>query len=292
MMGLWRGFVAACARPVDTRPLAVLRILLPLCVVLDLARVASLGLLDDFFRTWEHGGLSTFSGDHWLLGSLGPHAGLLLVGVLGVCMLLVSSGLAVRPALLLGVLAYAQLGHLYPPGDRGIDRIIRVALLVLLFSRSHRRWALGNRLGGRTPEETEPAAPQLVLLWFLVLVYMAAGTSKLIQQPDWLAWSGTPVLYRVLTDPMAGAFDHVAWSGVGLPFFIGGWVTILYEVGAPMLLTRWRHWWGTIGIALHVGIALTMHLGMFSVGMLCLYVVVMADAWLPALDRWQARRRG
>ena len=31
-----------------------------------------------------------------------------------------------------GALAYAQLGHLYPPGDRAIDRILRTALLILL----------------------------------------------------------------------------------------------------------------------------------------------------------------
>lgn len=288
MIRIWRGFVSACARPVDTRPLAALRILLPLCVVLDLARAVWLGLHDDFFRTWEHGGLSVFSGEQWLLDGLGPDAGQMLIVVVVVCMLLASSGVAVRPALLVGVLAYAQLGHLYPPGDRGIDRIIRVGLLVLLCSQSHRRWSLGNRLRGREAVARAPAAPQLVLMWFLVLVYMAAGTSKLIQQPDWLASSGMPVLYRIMTDPLAGALDHVAWAAVGLPFFIGGWVTVVFEVGALVLLTRWRCWWGLIGIAMHLGIALTMHLGMFSVGMLCFYVVVMADWWVPALDRRSA----
>ena len=41
-----------------------------------------------------------------------------------------STGVAARPALLIGVLAYAQAGHLYAPGDRGIDRILRTVLLI------------------------------------------------------------------------------------------------------------------------------------------------------------------
>jgi hypothetical protein len=292
MMRAWRAFVAACARPVDTRPLAALRILMPLCVILDLLRALQTGMAGTYYRLWEDGGLSTFAGEHWRLGALGPDAGLILVGVVLVCMTLVATGIGVRPAILVGVLAYAQLGHLYPPGDRGIDRIIRFSLLVLLFSQSHRRWALGDRLLGRAPVEQAPAAPQHLLMWFLVLVYMAAGVSKLVQQPAWLAVSGTPVLYRVLTDPLAGAWDHVRWAGVGFPFYVGAWVTIVFEVGALMLLTRWRAWWGLMGIALHLGIAATMHLGMFSFGMLSFYAVVMADWWVPALDRWRARSPG
>ena len=48
-----------------------------------------------------------------------------------------------------------------------------------------------------------------------------------------------------------------------------------------MLLTRWRRWWGCLGVLLHAGIALTMNLGMFSAGMLSFYVVVLAEWWVP-----------
>ena len=214
---------------------------------------------------------------------MGPDAGLMLIVVVVVhaaCIFGVAVGCPAR-----GGPGHACWGTL-PAGDRGIDRIIRVGLLVLLAASP-----IGDgpwQQGGREAVARAPAAPQLVLMWFLVLVYMAAGTSKLIQQPDWLASSGMPVLYRIMTDPLAGALDHVAWAAVGLPFFIGGWVTVVFEVGALVLLTRWRCWWGLIGIAMHLGIALTMHLGMFSVGMLCFYVVVMADWWVPALDRRSA----
>lgn len=290
MTGLWRRFVGSCARPVDTRPLAALRIVLPICVIVDLLRTLQLGMAGVYYRPWEAGGLSTFAGAEWALGGMGSDAGLWLVGLVIVCMGLVSTGLGVRPAIVVGVLAYAQLGHLYPPGDRAIDRIIRTGLLILLFSHAHRRWALGDRLLRRAPVERAPAAAQHLVLWFLVLVYMAAGVSKLLQQPAWLAVSGTPVLYRVVTDPLGGGWDHVAWAGVGLPFFIGNWATIIFEVGALVLLTRWRRWFGLLGVGLHLGVGLTMHLGMFSVGMLCFYVVVLADWWVPALDRWRAGR--
>ena len=57
-----------------------------------------------------------------------------------------------------------------------------------------------------------------------------------------------------------------------------------------LLLTRWSKWWGLLGFSMHVGIALTMKLGIFSWGMMALYVVVFADWWLPWADRAAARR--
>ena len=46
------------------------------------------------------------------------------------CMGLITIGRWMRPAIIVGVLAYAQLGHLFPPGDRAIDRIVRCGLLI------------------------------------------------------------------------------------------------------------------------------------------------------------------
>jgi hypothetical protein len=287
---LWDRFVDATRRPVDTRPMALLRILVPLCIVFDLLRAVQVGMAPYYWRRFDAGGLSAFSGDDFVLGVLGPDAGLIVMGVVLVSMVAVSLGVGVRPAIVVGVLAYAQLGHLYPPGDRGVDRVLRMVLMLLLFTPAHRRWALGNRITGRAPVTEMPAGAVLVLQWFLVILYLNAGIAKILQQPKWLALSGTPVLYRIMADPLAGRLDHLAWLWAWPLFRVGTWGTIVLELTSLLLLTRWAPWWGILGALMHVGIFATMHLGMFSLGMLSMYVVVFGPWWVPALDRWLARR--
>jgi hypothetical protein len=187
--------------------------------------------------------------------------------------------------MLLGVLAYAQLGHLFPPGDRAIDRVLRCVLLLLLFTNAHRRLSLGNLLRKRAAVLTMPGWADDVLRLFLVIVYMAAGTAKLMQQPHWLGASGRPVLYRVVTDPLAGRLDPEAWESMSALFFVGGWGTIALELSALLLFTRVAPYWALVGATMHVGIAFTMELGMFSWGMLSLYPVLLA----PLVTRWRSR---
>jgi hypothetical protein len=67
---------------------------------------------------------------------------------------------------------------------------------------------------------------------------------------------------------------------------IGGWLTIGLELASPLLLTRFRHFWAVGGILMHLGIALTMDLGMFSWGMLSMYLVVLSPWVVRVLDRW------
>ena len=99
--------------------------------------------------------------------------------------------------------------------------------------------------------------------------------------------SGPPQLYKIMTDPMAARLDannpmlRTLW-----PLFrVGSMGTVVWEVASPLLLTRWAHFYGIIGVAMHVGIAVGMKLGMFSYGMLSLYPVVMAPWLIPWIDR-------
>lgn len=286
-MRLWSWWVARCAREDDARPLAVVRIGAALAILLDLLRVAQLGLVDVLFRPYDQGGLSQVQDPAYLVGGwLGPElAGRALFATSAVCMSLVALGVLTRPATLLGVLAYAQLGHLYPPGDRGIDRVLRTVLLILMFSGAHRRLAL---MGGPALARIRQW-PADLLRSFLVIVYLSAGIGKLMQQPAWLSTRGVPVLYRVMTDPLAAHVDPQA----ALPFWdllrFMGWGTIALELSAPLLLTRFAPWWAVLGMCMHLGIYFTMELGMFSWGMLSMYPLLFAPWWLPAWDRWRGR---
>ena len=94
------------------------------------------------------------------------------------------------------------------------------------------------------------------------------------------------MLYRILADPTSANLDHLTWAGVPWLFHAGALVTLIVELSAPLILTRFSPCWAVGGALLHLGIAATMGLGMFSWGMLALYPVLFAPWLLRALDRW------
>jgi hypothetical protein len=280
-MKLWSRWLNLLDSEMDPRPLALVRIALPLCVIADLLRLFQLGLMDDVFTPFSQGGLSKFQSPHWVAADwFGGHASMIMLALTLVCMILVSLGTWMRPAILLGVLAYAQLGHLYPPGDRAIDRLIRTALLILLFSQADAAFSLR-----RVRAVSIPAWPAWFLRYFLVLVYLSAGMAKLIQQPGWLSLTADPPLLRILVDPMAARLDPVFWTQFPELFRWAGFGTIAYELSSPLLLTRHAHRFAIIGLFMHLGIAVTMSLGMFSWGVLACYPLFLAPFILRRLDR-------
>lgn len=287
-MKIWRWWHDHTSRQEDPLPLALIRVLVPLVVVLDLLQVARLGLVTTYWRTADAGGLSRFSGKHAVVDALSPLWGGPLTWLVCVSsMTLASLGVATRPALLLGLLAYAQLGHLYPPGDRGIDRLLRTVLLVLLFSGAHRRLSLWQHLRKIPFAPRVPAWPSGLIRFILVLMYLGAGLHKLGSDLGWLDPSKPNPVYRIIADPLAGKLDPVTfedWHWVGYAFSVG---TIALECSALLILTRHAPRWAVLGVAMHLGIAATMHLGMFSWGMLSLYPLLFAP-WI--VSRWGSER--
>jgi Vitamin K-dependent gamma-carboxylase len=268
----------------DSRPLALVRILVATVLGADLLRSAWLGLVGELWVPYKYGGLSTFRAKQWdWLTDLDPRAGVTTWGVALAALFCAALGWATRPALVLALLSLAQLGHLYPPGDRAIDRLLRTVLLVLLFSGAHQRWSLS---GARAPQI--PAWPARLIRYILVLVYLGAGMAKLGSTLAWVRLSGDVPLYRLLTDPMAGWIDPALAEPWQPLLRVGGWATIALELSAPLLLTRHARWWAIPGALMHLGIALTMELGMFSWGMLALYPLLFWP-WLQApADRLEA----
>jgi hypothetical protein len=286
----WRWWVERCYRPVDARPLALVRVLVPLTVFLDLLRVAQIGMIPHYFRPYEAGGINKGQDDFYILGDLfgDMWAGPIAWAVSAVSMLLISLGIAVRPAIVVAVFFYSQLGHCYPAGDRGIDRFVRTILLILLFSGVHQRvvpWAKDR------VKTVSAWAPDLIR-FAMVMMYMAAGVSKLMQQPRWLATGGMPVVYRIMTDPMAAHMDPVTMESFYWPLRIMGWATIALELTPWLIFTRFAPYWAVGALGMHIGIAATMELGMFSFSMMSLYPLLFAPWIIAGLDRWERRRAG
>ncbi len=287
---LWSRWVARTNRPADNRLFALMRISLAVAVLVDQLQMFAVGMVGPAYQLYEHGGLAGFHrGQFWFLDS-GAMAGPALWGVMMGSMLCVALGVATRPAILLGVLAYAQLGHLFPTGDRGVDRLVRTVLLFLMFTNAHRCYSLGNVLRRRPRLRTTPGWASDILHLLLVLVYSAAGMVK-VAHAAWWSLSGPPMLYRILTDPMAAHLSPFSsfWRSMWPVMRVAGWITVCWEMSSVMFLSRYAHWWGIIGVGMHISIALTMKLGMFSYGMLSLYFVIMAPFLTPVLDRLEQR---
>jgi len=281
----WRWWMDRCYRQVDSRPVALVRILLPTTILLDLLRVAQIGMIPHYYRPYDAGGINRGQDDMFWLGDvLGDMwAGPVAWGTAVLCMALTAAGVAVRPAILLGVVAYSQLGHCYPIGDRGIDRFVRTMLLILLFSGAHKKfvpWA-------KEQAATVSAWSSDLIKFAMVMMYMAAGISKLMQQPRWLAADGMPVVYRIMTDPMAAHLDPVFWQSFYTPMRAMGWITIILEIGGFLILTRLAPFWAVLGLAMHLGIIINMELGMFGWSMLSLYPLLLAPWLIKLMDRYK-----
>lgn len=287
-MSLWRRWVARCEREEDARPLALVRIFVAAALIGDLLQVARLRLVDDLFRPAAAGGIGADPEPDFLLDDLlgAAWAGPVAWATSLVALLFVGLGVRVRAAIVIGALAHAQLGHAFPPGDRAIDRLLRTALLLLLLSEAHRRFSLTD---GPTVERIA-AWPADLLRWILVLVYLSSGVAKLMAEPAWLAARGTPVLYRLMTDPLGSWLDPVAAEPYAPVFRFLGWCTILVECSSPLILTRWAPYWALFAAPIHLGIAATMKLGMFSWGMLALYPVLLAPWIVTVMDRRKGSR--
>jgi hypothetical protein len=286
----WAWWVARVNRPIDVRPFALMRISLTLAVLVDQLKMLAAGMVGPAYQLFEYGGLAGFHRQaYWFLDA-GPLAGPALWAVMMVCMVCVALGVATRPAMLIGVLASAQLGHLFPTGDRGVDRMVRTVLLILIFTNAHRCYSLGNLIRRRPRLRSTPGWASDILHLFLVLVYMAAGLVK-AGKAAWWSWKGSPMLYRILADPMSAHLDPQSpfWRKMWPLMRISGSISVTWELMSPIFLTRYAHWWGFVGITMHIGIALLMKLGMFSYGMVSWAFVVMAPLLLPLIDRVEER---
>ncbi len=280
--------------------LALLRIGVGLVLLVDFGRAAWLGVVPQLWAPDELGGLGskvTAREPPLLIYELLPHSvdsAWLAYGVLVTALVCFTLGLGTRVAGLVALLTYAALAKVLPLGDRGIDLMMRNVLLVLSLSRSHAAWSLDARI--RTGSwfgdgQTVPAWPRHLLILQLVVMYFLAGVQKTAL--SWTPLGGYSALYLVLQDPHIARFDMSWLSGWAYPLSqVATATTHLFEWTAPLTLLayhyrdtahrpgrlrawsqRWRpHWWWIgVGALLHLGIWMTMDIGIFPWAMLLLY---------------------
>lgn len=298
MRRLLTGWVDLWDRREAPLSLALCRVLLGLVVVWDIGLMAPLDLVQVMFGTAEHGGLAHLEDYRKvpeLFELIEPSEGLAgaFFAVLLGSAVLFTLGLATRLSGLVLLLTWAQWALLLPWADRGIDMLMRNAVLLLVLSGSGRALSLDARLrtgswlgdGGLVT-----AWPRYLLIVQLVIVYFAAGVSKVAS--SWLPVGDWSALYIAMRDP---AFRKLEVETLHLVYpltQLGTAVSWVWEWTSPVLLLafwfrctrtrrgRLRAWMNRVsfvrlfllvGASFHVGTHFALQLGIFPFAMLALY---------------------
>ncbi len=170
----------------------------------------------------------------------------------------------------------------------GADFISTFWLFGLCFMASSERFSIAARRS-RKPDprwsQTLTSVGIRIVQIQLCLIYMYTGFEKL-HGPDW--WDHTAV-WRVLGNEQLMTMDLSFLRNVPLVVGLLTWGTVLFECYAPVLL--WvrasRKWTILAGLGLHIGIAATMGLYIFSLTMMATYMLFCDDEWLA---RWKTQR--
>ena len=310
-IGLWD-------RREHPRSLAGVRILLASVVLVDLLVAQRLDVVVGIWGDLEAGGIVDVVGRkkipevyRWLPAT--PSTAWTVWGVAVGSAAALLTGIGARLAALVLCLSLAQMALILPGADRGIDMLVRNALLILACARSDATASLWARVRtGRffgVVDGPVPSWPRYLLVVQLVLLYWGAGAAKVAS--TWTPFGDYAALYLAMRDP------HFARLSVGLVDALYPVTQVLtattwlWEWAAPLLLlayhyrdTRTRPGWLRasfnrlgfvpvylgLGVVFHVGTHLTMRLGIFPFAVLALYPAALhPDEWGALLVR--VRRR-
>lgn len=316
MMRWWVGLWDKREAPLS---LALVRVLLSVVVMYDLLMVGYHGLPVFLWGPVEVGGVHDVMGRApavipWVFKLFGPTETTvwgLYFTVLG-SLFAFGTGFFTRFSGLIFLVTYAQTAIINDQADRGIDRMIRIVILILLFSRSgdalsiDAKWRTGRWMGdGRLM----PSWPRYVIILQIVVMYWCAGVEKFAV--TWFPWGGYSALYIILQDPIFAVMD---FSFLGSPWMypltqLSTAISHLWEWTFPVILLayyfrdtrerpgRLRHfflkwdirlWYVCVGAVFHVLLAGSLHLGIFPAAMLALYPVFFHPKEILAL--WRRRK--
>jgi hypothetical protein len=193
-----------------------------------------------------------------------------VTGVLAVALLAtITLGLGILPRLsaavtYLWVLSYSLTA---PTALTGFDAILRVVGFVLLISPMPKTWTVFGRTNQN--DEAPPVYGLRLAQWQLMLIYVCTVWMK---APDPFWRNGEAVTYFEMSmfarAPSSLMAHH---ERLGAVFTYG---TLLTEVSVPFLLwmRKTRGLGVFLGVSLHIGIALTSKLALFTLSILPLYL--------------------
>lgn len=217
-------------------------------------------------------------------------------------------GAAYRVASVALVFALVELEACQPVRD-GIDSLLHIVLAVLAVSGAAEAWSVDAWFRARRGKKPGaiPAWPRYLLFIQVIWVYVSAGHQR---GHTWGPFGAFSAVGDVLGDPHFARFTPGSLALFYPLMCLGTLLTMTFEVSSPLiLLWTWlerrperggrfgdfarrfhlRWVWLAAGASLHLGIALSMNLGIFPYGMLALYPVFFRPEEVRGALRWCAR---
>jgi CubicO group peptidase (beta-lactamase class C family) len=274
-------------RPVSARPLAGLRVGLPLLLLFHLIWISddllplhgSRGIIP-----WE---LTKLLRDPWVPGlptlarallplGIGEHIAItLLLSAYAGSLLALALGLHERLSAFVAWCLHLSLMTSGAASFYGVDQLANTFLFYLFLFPSGRAWTFVSRPASPAREDTLPVGCLRLMQLHLCVIYLAAGLDKAMGS-QW--WNGE-ALWQTVSQPIFSTFD-LSWlaSHSWIPT-LAGWATLVVENGYAFLIwpRRTRKAWCLAAIGFHLGTALFMGLVFFSSVMIllnaCLFLI-------------------
>lgn len=229
----------------------------------------------------------------WFVGSAHSIYGLYGATILSLCLL--AFGLHTRIASVVSFVLLTSLHARFPFSLDSSDSVARLCLFFLMFCASGNRASLDAVRAARkgTPLATHGhALPVRLLQAQIGAVYYATASWKLIG-PTWR--SGSALHYalsipHMFSRPWALAIANSSWL-----VHLGTWGTLAIELAILLaIFSPWRRsaakaWAIAMGLLLHVTIALTMSVGLFTSLMPVTYLALLEPAWAHRLVQYARR---
>ena len=277
--------------------LALVRLCVGVVIAYDLLLAARYDVVHALWDTPAHGGMGLVTVP-LKLGAQGTWA------VATIAALTLAVGFFSRSSALVLLFADAALARMLPEADRGIDVLLRNALILLALSQCGATWSLDARwrTGSFRSDVHVPAWPRYLIIIQLATMYWFAGMQKL--SPPWTSTDGYSALYFVLRDPHYATFDARRLLDASYPLLqLSTVVTLVWErssVLLPLIVfyretasrrplanacarARLFPLWVTIGVGFHLMLAVSMNLGIFPWGCLALYPALFRASDLRSL---------
>ncbi len=307
-MKFWSRWVSLLDRREEATALAASRIIAGFTLGHHLVATWASGAWRAVWVDVQFGGIRSV--DHgvldWIGGATPFHVRAFMAMGIASSVLMVG-GAWTRAACVLAWFSFRTLSLLNDHSGGSSDDLLISVLFLLMFSGCGRALSLDGP--GRTGGET-PAWPRYLLVGQMVLMYFTTGLQKV--SAGWLPFGPMDALWYILQQPTWHRID-MRWLWPLFPLTqLGSAVTWLFELGAPLLLLAFwyrltrerpgkaRTWFNRVdfrtkfllvGLALHLGIFLTMEVGPFLGTMLALYAACFSPAeWKRAIARLRDRR--
>src|SRR5438445_4231834 len=285
---MWRRWASFWTETERGTSLALFRIACALTVLGNVASILGAGIAPAIWLDARDGGYRTSSEPPWLFQLLGGVNPLTLWSVIAVALasgVMLALGVCGRLSALLLLQSYLALTLINPDVTGCDDQLIGNALWLLVLSRSTVTLSLACRLrtGRWTSADLVPAWPRYLAIYQIVLVYWATACNKM--GLTWTPLGDYAALYYILQDPFWQSFDMM-WLAWVYPLTQAATaLTWTWEAAAPLLLLAlWyrrtvqrpgrlralfntlnvRRWYVLLGIAIHLGIWVTMGLKAFT----------------------------